>query len=210
MSARTVPQAKTISTSNIRSDILNDVFCKRRIHSDNKQQQRVREKLLHILLELNVSQFEALTALLLQSLAYEDVQIMRQTMPQRRSHKGRNSHGGYDLSAHSSTFSPSMTLVQTKQYKRPVSRRFVDELRGAMVRQSAQGGLLVTTSRFPVQAEFSARENALLPITLIDGERLLDLLFCFSLGVQQKQGEYGLRWRIDRSFFRRLIPADKK
>ncbi|HEX8237754.1 MAG TPA: restriction endonuclease [Abditibacteriaceae bacterium] len=158
------------------------------------------------LLSLNVPQFEMYMAHLLQALGYEEVHVMRRIMPQRRSHKGRNSHGGFDLSAQSSSFSPILTLVQVKQYRRPVSRRFVDELRGAMTRQGAQQGLLITTSTFPASAQMSAQESDLLPICLIDGERLLDLLFRYELGVKCKRGKSGLLWYINPAFFRSLLP----
>ena len=188
-----------------------------RIQPENKQKQRVREKLLDALLSLNVTQFERCINCLLHALEYEDVQVMRRAIPQRRSHKGRNRHGGFDLTARSSSFSPSLTLMQAKQYRRPVSRRFVDELRGAMIREGAQHGLLITTSTFPQNAVASARENQLLPIALIDGERLLDLMFRFSLGVRCRQSKSGqnksgqgqrrLHWRLDRRFFRELSAA---
>ena len=187
------------------------------IQPENKQKQRVREKLFDILLSLNVTQFERCMSCLLHALEYEDVRIMRKVNPQRRSHKGCNRHGGFDLLARSSSFSPSLTLVQAKQYRRPVSRRFVDELRGAMIREGAQHGLLITTSTFPQNAVASARENQLLPIALIDAERLLDLMFRFSLGVRCRQSKSGqnksgqgqrrLHWRLDRRFFRELSAA---
>ena len=206
MNVKTLPQTKKFAAIEPRDASLNDVPYNRRIQPEDKQKQRIHDELLETLLSLNVSQFEALIACLLRSLAYEDVQIMRRTTPQRRSHKGRNAHGGFDLSACSSTFSPFLTLVQAKQYKRPVSRRFVDELRGAMIRQGAQSGLLITTSRFPDGARTSARENQLLPILLIDGGHLLDLLFRFQIGVECNQGKRRMLWRLDRSFFQRLVP----
>jgi restriction endonuclease Mrr len=188
------------------SDALRDRLYCHRNQPENKQKQHVRDRVLNKLLSLNVPQFEMCIARLLHALNYEDVHIMRRIVSQRRSHKGRNSHGGYDLCAHSSSFSSMRTLVQVKQYQRPVSRRFVDELRGAMIRQGAQQGLLITTSLFPDAARMSAHENALLPICLIDGEGLLDLLFRYELGVKCRRGKSGLLWRIDRVFFRDLLP----
>ena len=206
MCARTLPRSKTVTTTDARNDVLNDVFCNHHTQPEHKQKQRVREKLLETLLALNVSQFETCISLLLQSLDYQDIQIMRGTVPRRRSHKGRNGHGGFDLSARCSTFSPSLTLVQAKQYKRPVSRRFVDELRGAMIRQGAQSGLLITTSTFPDGAQASARENHLLPIALIDGQGLLDLMFRSCVGVRCRWNKRRILWQLDRAFFRDLLP----
>jgi len=98
-----------------RNEDRNDILYCQRIQPENKQKQRVREKLLDTLLSLNVSQFERCIAHLLQALEYEEVRIMRSAVPHRRSHKGRNHHGGFDLCARSSSFSPLLTLVQVKQ-----------------------------------------------------------------------------------------------
>lgn len=206
MSVRTFSQSRKFAATELSNAYLDDAFCNRPIPSQNKQKQRVREMLLDTLMSLNVSQFESCIAQLLQALEYEDVEIMRCLTPQRRSHRGRNSHGGFDLSARSSSFSSPLTLVQVKQYRRPVSRRFVDELRGAMIRQGAQSGLLITTSSFPKGAVLSAQENQLMPILLIDGEYLLDLLFRFQIGVKCQWNRRRILWQFDRAFFCDLPP----
>ena len=209
MSVRTLSQTKKFAATEPRDAFLHDEFCNRHLRPQNTQKQRIREKLLEVLLMLDVSQFERCIALLLHSLEYDEVTIMRGTVPRRRSHKGRNSHGGFDLSACSSSFSACLILVQAKQYWHPVSRRFVDELRGAILRHGAQQGLLITTSTFPVNAQCSAHENQLLPIRLIDGDQLVDLLFQHRVGVRckeriSKSGNRRFVWRLDRKFFRDL------
>lgn len=192
-----------------KSDASNRVFRVGDIQPASSQRQRVREKLLEVLVTLDISQFERCIALLLHALEYDGVKIMRSPDLKRHSHKGRNAHGGFDLAACSSSFSSCLTLIQVKQYRRPVSRRFVDELRGAMLRHGAQQGLLITTSTFPTNAQFSAHENQLLRIRLIDGEQLVDLLFQHHLGVRYKErtnksGKSRFVWRLDRKFFRNL------
>jgi hypothetical protein len=83
------------------------------------------------LLSLSVRGYERLIAHLLRAAGYEDVRILRDHRLPRRSHKGRNTHGGVDLTALIRTeFNAQQVLVQVKQYRRPISRRFVDELRG--------------------------------------------------------------------------------
>lgn len=187
------------------SDCL-DVFSAEDLQASSHQKQRVRDKLLEVLLTLDVSAFEQCIAQLLPALGYQEIRVMRCFSPTRTSHKGRNQHGGFDLSASQATFTPSLTLVQVKQYSRPVSRRFVDELRGAMLRHGAPQGLLITTSTFPTNAQFSAQENQLLPIRLIDGEKLVDLLVHYRIGIRckeriNKKGKRRLVWRLERQFF---------
>ena len=110
--------------------------------------------------------------------------------------------GGVDFSATSQQgLSSGLTLVQAKQYRIPVSRRFVDELRGAMLRSGAQHGLLITTSTFYGPALQAVAFPSAWPVRLIEGSELLDQLFEHRLGVRQTVAG---RWRLDRGFLERL------
>lgn len=154
------------------------------------------------LLGLSVRGYERLIAHLLRAAGYDDVRILRDHRVPRRSHKGRNTHGGVDLTALIRTeFNAQQVLVQVKQYRRPISRRFVDELRGALLRTQARQGLLITTSTFAPGARRAAQEDHIGPIHLIDGPALQDLLVQYRLGVRQNhKGRLALR----RRFFARL------
>ena len=154
------------------------------------------------LLNLSVGSYERLIAQVLRSVGYENVRVLRRPCASRHSHKGRNRHGGFDLTALVSTeFSTQPVLVQVKQYQRPISRRFVDELRGALLRTQARQGLLITTSIFAPRAREAAREDHIGPIHLIDGAELGELLVRYRLGVgENRRGKLYLRKR----FFRRL------
>lgn len=160
------------------------------------------EKLQAQLLDLSIQSYEQLIAQVLRAVGYENVRVLRDPRPSRRSHKGRNRHGGYDIIALVSTeFSTQPVLVQVKQYQRPISRRFVDELRGALLRTQARQGLLITTSTFAPRARQAAQEDHIGPIHLIDGAGLHELLVRHRLGVgENKRGKLYLKKR----FFRRL------
>jgi len=165
------------------------------------------EELLHVRLDeelrsLSVRGFERLVAQLLRASGYEDVLILRDHTKQRRSRKGRTSHGAADLTASlRGEFGITRVLVQVKQYERPVSRRFVDELRGALLRTQARQGLLITTGAFAPAARTAALEDHIGPIHLLDGASLRDLLITHHLGLKRsKRGHLVLRPR----FFRRL------
>lgn len=147
----------------------------------------VRQELRQELLALPVPTFDRLVARLLLACGYRDVQVLEE---------GR---GGADLSATvPSGLSSSLTLVQAKQYVSPVSRRFVDELRGAMLRLGAGQGLLLTTSTFYGPARHAAQTSCPLSVRLIDGPELLDLLLQHRLGVfLSPRGHLAL----DREFF---------
>jgi inner membrane protein len=164
-------------------------------------------KMLHGLLlkearALGVTAYEALIAELLQAIGYEQVQPLRGNKRRRRSHKGRNAHGGVDIIARSrSGLATDAILVQVKQYERPVSRRFVDELRGALLRTESRHALLITTSHFSPAAIKAASEDHVAPVHLMDGEKLCRLLIQHQIGMRPGSGERPL---IDAAFFQSL------
>ncbi len=169
------------------------------------------EKLQAQLLDLTIQSYEQLIAQVLRSVGYENVRVLRDPRPSRRSHKGRNRHGGYDITALVSTeFNTQPILIQVKQYERPISRRFVDELRGALLRTQARQGVLITTSTFAPRARQAASEDHIGPIHLIDGAGLHELLVRYRLGVgENRRG----RLYIQKRFFRRLeqfLPTEPK
>ena len=154
------------------------------------------------LVSLSVRAYERLIADLLRSAGYEEVRILRDHHVKRRSHKGRTAHGGVDIMATSrSALQTVPILVQVKQYERPVSRRFVDELRGALLRTQARHALLITTSTFPPAAWRAAREDHVGPIQLIDGVHLQELLLCHQLGVRRIGRS---RWVLNPKYFESL------
>lgn len=158
--------------------------------------------LLQHLHRLSITGYEAVIAQLLEALGYEQVQILRNAERRRRSHKGRNRHGGVDLTATArSGLLVEAVLVQVKQYERPVSRRFVDELRGALLRTKSRHALLITTSKFSPAARRAAQEKHIAPVDLMDGDCLCALLTQHQIGVQPSRRS---RPQIDRDYFRRL------
>jgi restriction endonuclease Mrr len=142
--------------------------------------------------------FEACIRELLQSLGYSEVKLLDRT--ERRQ---PTRHGGRDLEATSRTgVNRTRIQVQVKQYKRPVSRRFVDELRGAILRRGGGQGLIVTTSMFSKVAHQAAVSNQVAPIRLVEGEELLDLLITQGIGVCT--GQTGKALSVDAAYFASL------
>ncbi len=132
------------------------------------QKQQVRAELRETLHRLEYAAFEQVMKRLLYKSGYLSVHLI-----------GRNRRpdlkptGGLDLSARSVTELTSvLTIAQVKQYRGAVPRRFVDELRGAMLRLGAEQGLLLTLSRLSRAARAAATESKLAPIKLIEGEEV--------------------------------------
>ncbi|MYS87905.1 restriction endonuclease [Embleya scabrispora] len=116
--------------------------------------------------------FEQIVAKLLVSIGYEDVQV---TSPSR--------DGGIDVEAvHTGGVVRVKTAVQVKRWrKKKVGRPEVQQLRGAM---SVAGlGVLVTTGGFTTDAIEDARREGAIPVELIDGTKLVDLMVEHGLGV---------------------------
>ena len=57
------------------------------------------DKLQAQLLDLSIQSYEQLIAQVLRAVGYENVRVLRDPCPSRRSHKGRNRHGGFDHAA---------------------------------------------------------------------------------------------------------------
>ena len=149
----------------------------------------VRHELRARLEQMDFAAFEQIMRSLLYRAGYLNVNFTG-----RKHKRGKKPQGGVDLTARLvSELSSQFTLVQVKQYRRTVSRRFVDELRGAMLRHGAEQGLLLTLSRFSKVAHEAARGCHLVPITLIEGERVLDLLLSYRLGAFCSNGT----WCVD-------------
>ena len=155
-----------------------------------------REALRHALETMEFAAFERIMKSLLYKSGYLSVHLIG------RNHKrGRTHRGGLDITARSVTeLSSALTIAQVKQYKRVVSRRFVDELRGAMLRIGAEQGLLLTLSKFSRVAHSAAKESSVAPVKLIEGDEILDLLFAYRIGVSESNGI----WRLNEQYLDKL------
>ncbi|MBV9469710.1 MAG: metal-dependent hydrolase [Abitibacteriaceae bacterium] len=160
--------------------------------SDVRLQREVERQMLR----LSFPAFAALVREVLLRSGYEQVALAGRLSP-----RGRILHGGCDLKAYTRTdLETVVTAVQMKQYREPVGRRFLDELRGAMLRLQAEQGLLITTSTFSPAVRKIARESEVAPVRLVDGRELTGLIIQHRLGLQEQAG----RWRLDGDYFKGL------
>ena len=81
-------------------------------------------------------------------------------------------------------------VIQVKRHKGNVNRTVLDQLRGSLHRFNAVRGTVITTGRFSKGTQEAAFERGAAPITLIDGEKLLDLLIEHQIGVSKKAVDY--------------------
>jgi restriction system protein len=152
-----------------------------------KQEQR---KMLRIFLE-NVSpvQFEQVVKDLLIAIGYEDVLVTSPTNDK-----------GVDVTAVSQQgITTVKEVIQVKRFvKGNVGRPVLDSLRGSLHRFDEFQGSIITLSDFAQGAKDAAYEKGAAPITLINGEKLIDLLIQYNLVIKKKTFDYFV---VDEDYF---------
>ncbi len=142
--------------------------------------------LLGILKELPPYGFELICGRLLREHGFEEIEVT-----QRSRDGGIDGYGLLRLSP----FVSMRVAFQAKRYKDVVSRGAVGEFRNALLGR-AEKGVFITTGRFTTDAENEATRDGVVPIELIDGERLVELFQDASIGVKPKTV-----YEIDHAFF---------
>lgn len=175
----------------------------------------LREALRERMLSLNFHGYCRLIALLLEKMGYEEVRLSG-----RRDWKGRNGHDGntgFDLTAYApGGLSRRKVIIQVKQfdYSQIIFQRTIDELRGTCLRVGASEALLLTTSSFSPSVQKLRNvlyESPVAPVRLMDGERLLDEILKYQVGVIPSEGSEvskASNYRIDEAFFESLRHYD--
>ncbi len=140
--------------------------------------------------------FEQLVGDLLSKIGYEDVQVTK-----------RSADGGIDvvanLKAHGLT--NVKTIVQVKRYKNNVPDSTIRELRGSA--EVDQRGLVITTSDFTKPAVLEASAKNKMPVSLVNGTKLVELLLQYQVGVTRETREV---LSIDNEYFNELGSTDNQ
>lgn len=140
------------------------------------QQDEVRQRLRDTLAAMDPYLVEFLVKRLLEAMEYENVEVT-----------SRGGDGGVDVVADIEVgITPVREVVQVKRRRSNIQRRTLDELRGSLHRFDATRGTIITTGGFSSGAQTAAFERGAAPITLIDGDRLVDLLIEHEIGVRKR------------------------
>jgi restriction system protein len=146
-----------------------------RIESLNR---KTRADLRKRLLGMPPDRFEALISELLIAIGFDEatVEVTR--------HSG---DGGIDVRGvlRAGGVTQVNAAVQVKRWKRNIQAPTVRDLRGSLTVH--EQGILITTSDFSTGARKEAEEAGKTRISLVDGERLLELLIQHGIGVTQEQ-----------------------
>lgn len=161
----------------------------RQLSKDSRQQLR------EYLSKMNPYLFEHLVKLLLEEMGYENVQV---TAP--------SNDKGVDVVAEIQLgISSVREVVQVKRHSSNVRREVLDSLRGSLHRFDAVQGTIITLSNFADGAKKAAFERGAARITLIDGEKLIDLLTEHQIGITTKTVKYN---EFDPTKLNNLIEPD--
>ena len=136
----------------------------------------VRRQLRERLGDLHPRIFEEVIGELLAGVGYEDVEVTKYV-----------GDGGIDVRATLTVGGVTrvQTAIQVKRWAKNVSGRTVRELRGAL--GPHERGLIITLSGFTRDAVADATSETRMPISLVDGDRLLDLLIEHDIGVIRRK-----------------------
>jgi restriction system protein len=144
------------------------------------------QDLIDVLLSLPPDGFERLCKRLLHEYGLEKLVVL-----------GKSHDGGIDGRGilRLNTFVGLKVMFQCKRIRGTVSRAQVGDFRSATMGR-ADKGIFLTTGKFSSEAQKEADREGVLPIELVDGERLVELFQEKQLGVRQKQV-----FEIDQVFF---------
>ncbi len=143
----------------------------------NQQNSAVRQELSEFLQTVDPRQFERLVARLYEAMGYDNVEVTPFLHDQ-----------GVDVKADIEFGISSVhEIIQVKRQKGRIGQPIVSMLRGAMPLFNALRGSIVTTGGFSKKAKEIAVVHNAPPITLIDGETLLDLLIEHNIGVRRRE-----------------------
>jgi restriction system protein len=140
-----------------------------------KYELQFRSKLLDRLYELTPTQFEHFARHLL--VAYGFVQV---TVTQVAKDGGIDGHGLLKVG-----LARMAVAFQCKRWEGNVSRPEVDKFRGAIQGEYEQG-VFFTTSDFTKQAMGASIKKGAVPVVLLNGESIVDLMIEKEFGVQKK------------------------
>jgi restriction system protein len=139
--------------------------------------------------------FERLICDLLTEMGYDDVEVTQPTNDK-----------GVDVRAVAQFGITTINeVIQVKRHRANVQRPVLDMLRGSLHRFKAQKGTIITTGDYGKGAKDAAFEMGAAPITLINGDTLIDLLVQHEIGVKKKSLDY---YELDDSAFRQEPPEE--
>ncbi len=161
-----------------------------------KQNELTKQKLKELLHSMDPFQFEYLVADLLQKIGYENVVVTK-----------RSGDKGIDVVANLTVggITSVKTVIQAKRYatSNKINGAVVTQLRGSA--EVDQRGLIITTSDFTKDGIDEAQAPNKMPVSLVNGEKLIQLLSKYQVGVKSESLTV---LSLDESYFQAFSTED--
>jgi hypothetical protein len=141
-------------------------------------QKKVRQDLRKHLLSMPPQKFEELIRSLLEEMGFEETETT-----QFVNDKGVDVRGILKTNQ----LTAMKVVIQAKRWTNNVGSVPVRNLRGSLRMVDGEQGIIVTPSDFTADAKAEAQSEGKMPITLINGNQLIDLLFQYKVGVKQEE-----------------------
>jgi restriction system protein len=132
--------------------------------------------------------FESLVKDLLEAMDYEDVVVTKQS-----GDKGVDVVANYEFG-----ITQIREVVQVKRHQGSITRPVLDQLRGALPYHHAIRGTIITLGKFAQGCKDAALFPGAAPITLIDGDKLIELMLKHEVGIKKRTQTLV---EIDESYF---------
>jgi restriction system protein len=124
---------------------------------------------------MNPYLFESLIKDLLEAMDYEDVVVTKQS-----GDKGVDVIANYEFG-----ITQIREVVQVKRQQGTITRPILDQLRGALPYHQAIRGTIITLGKFAQGCKDAAIYPGAAPITLIDGDKLIELMLKHEVGIKK-------------------------
>jgi restriction system protein len=141
-------------------------------------QKKVRQDLRRHLLNMPPQKFEELIRSLLEEMGFEETETTQYV-----NDKGIDVRGILKTNQ----LTAMKVVIQAKRWKNNVGSETVRNLRGSLRFVDGEQGLIVTPSDFTPDAKTESQAKGKMPITLINGNQLIELLFQYKVGVKQEE-----------------------
>lgn len=152
------------------------------------EESRHRAEVRQVLLQLPPAGFERLCQRILREAGFEKVTVTGQT-----------GDGGIDGTGRLrlNTFVSFQVCFQCKRYTGSVGASTIRDFRGSIVGR-ADKGIILTTGTFTQDAKREAQRDGAMPIELVDGEQIIDMLEEFEIGFSKRMITV---YDVDHAFF---------
>jgi len=161
----------------------------------DRERQQIRAQLHELLMNLHPQQFEEFAAKLLESVGFTEVEVTKYV-----GDGGVDGYGNLEMGV-----VKVKAAFQVKRWRNNVPAADINQFRGAIQGEFDQG-IFITTSDFSDDAKRVSSKRGAVPIVLINGDRILNIMMEKGLGVRQEPLTVT---RIDEEFFTAFVTSEE-